>query len=263
MTRTLRMLLIAFTLAAAPLSHASTKTTDITDMWWIPSESGWGVNVILQYDTAFLTFFVYDKSNNPTWFVATANFVGPSGADLIWIGDLYVTTGPWFGGPFDPTTVVNRKAGSVTFRLTSINQAELSYTVDGVVVNKVVQRQTWKNENLSGNYNGGYSFLNTGCTPMALNGVQEDVGTIVVNHTGTSFSAAFDGANSSCTFGGSYNEMGKLGNVTGNYNCTDGTAGTFDLVEASGTISGFSGRMSGRSQFCQWTGTFGGVVRSQ
>jgi hypothetical protein len=263
MTRTIRTLLIAVALFATPLATASTKTTDITDMWWIPTESGWGVNVILQYDVAFLTFFVYDDTRNPFWVVAIANFAGPSGPDLVWSGDLYATTGPWFGGPFNPSAVVSRKAGTATFRLKSINQAELSYTVDGVVVNKVVQRQTWKNENYSGSYSGGYSFLNTGCTPAALNGVQEDVGVIDVNHTGATLNAAFVGTSSSCTFTGNYNQTGKLGEVTGTYNCADGTAGTFDYVEMNGTISGFSGRMSGRSQFCQWTGTFGGVVRSQ
>jgi len=256
-------MLIALALLASPLATASTKTTDITDMWWIPTESGWGVNVILQYDVAFLTFFVYDSAHNPYWVVATANFAGPSGADLVWSGDLYATTGPWFSGPFDPTAVVSRKAGTATFRLQSINQAVLSYTVDGVIVNKVVQRQTWKNENYSGSYSGGYSFLNTSCTPSALNGVQEDVGAINVNHDGITFNAAFDGTSSSCTFTGSYSQTGKLGEATGTYNCADGTAGTFDYVEMNGTISGFSGRMSGRSQFCQWTGTFGGVVRSQ
>jgi len=263
MTRYLRVALLACAMLASSLAAGSTKTTDITDMWWIPTESGWGVNVILQYDTAFLTFFVYDSSKNPYWVVATANFVGPSGADLLWGGDLYATTGPWFGGPFDPSAVASRKVGTASFRLTSVNSAALTYTIDGVAVNKVVQRQTWKDENYTGSYGGGYSFRNTGCMPTSLNGLQEDVGNLDITHMGSSWSAAFDGRLSSCTFSGTYTQTGKLGEVNGNYNCSDGTAGTFDLVEINGTISGFSSRMSGHSQFCQWTGTFGGVVRSQ
>jgi hypothetical protein len=263
MIRLLRLTLLACAIFASPIVLASTKTTDITDMWWIPTESGWGVNVILQYDVAFLTFFIYDSSNTPYWVVAAANFQGPSGADLLWSGDLFATTGPWFGGPFDPGAVATRKAGTASFRLTSLNAAELTYIIDGVAVIKSVQRQTWKSEIDTGSYSGGYSFRNTGCTPTSLNGIQEDIGTIDVSHIGSSWSAAFNGTLSSCTFGGTYSQAGKLGEVSGNYNCADGTAGTFDLVEITGTISGFSGRMSGHNQFCQWTGTFGGVVRSQ
>src|SRR5262245_6995493 len=112
MTRLARMLLIASALVVSPLTPASTKTTDITDMWWIPTESGWGLNVILQFDVAFLTFFIYDSSKVPYWVVAAANFQGPSGADLLWSGDLYATTGPWFGGPFDPLAVGKRPVGT-------------------------------------------------------------------------------------------------------------------------------------------------------
>ena len=41
-------------LFAGPV-RASTNTTDITGMWWKPAESGWGVNVTLQNDFAFLS----------------------------------------------------------------------------------------------------------------------------------------------------------------------------------------------------------------
>ena len=42
--------------------------------------------------------------------------------------------------------------------------------------------------------------------------------------------------------GGAGRRSARLGEVVGNYNCTDGTMGTFELYEISGTISGFSGR---------------------
>jgi len=43
MIRLFRLTLFACALFASPIVAASTKTTDITDMWWIPTESGWGV----------------------------------------------------------------------------------------------------------------------------------------------------------------------------------------------------------------------------
>jgi hypothetical protein len=39
-------------------ARASTFTSEITDMWWNPAESGWGVNIILQNSVAFATFLV-------------------------------------------------------------------------------------------------------------------------------------------------------------------------------------------------------------
>ncbi len=117
------------------------------------------------------------------------------------------------------------------------------------------------NENRAGNYGGGYSLRATNCNPSALNGVQENVGTILVNHAGSSFSATFSGT-PTCNFGGVYSQTGKLGEVVGSYNCSDGAAGTFDLFEISMSTSGFSGKMSGRNQFCDWSGSFGGIRRS-
>jgi hypothetical protein len=55
---------------------ASTLTSEITDMWWVPSESGWGVNIVLQYGTVFATFFVYDSNKNPVWYTAQLSYQG-------------------------------------------------------------------------------------------------------------------------------------------------------------------------------------------
>jgi hypothetical protein len=51
-------------------ARASTTTSEITDMWWNPAESGWGVNIILQNSVVFATFFVYDANHNPVWYTA-------------------------------------------------------------------------------------------------------------------------------------------------------------------------------------------------
>lgn len=39
-----------------------------TDIWWNPSESGWGVNFAQNGNFIFATFFIYGPPNNaPTW----------------------------------------------------------------------------------------------------------------------------------------------------------------------------------------------------
>src|SRR5450631_1590138 len=123
----MRKIFAIIALAFATSAPASTLTSEITDMWWVPSESGWGVNIVLQNGTAFASFFIYDANRNPVWYTATLNYQG----NFVWFGDLNATTGPWFGGPFPSTTTV-RQAGTMTFSLALLNQANLTYTVDGV-----------------------------------------------------------------------------------------------------------------------------------
>jgi len=50
--------------------------------------------------------------------------------------------------------------------------------------------------------------------------------------------------------------------VTGSYACSTGVQGSFSLVEMMPTISGFTGRIVGQNQFCQFSGTLGGIRRA-
>ncbi|HEY6828094.1 MAG TPA: hypothetical protein VI259_14640, partial [Gemmatimonadaceae bacterium] len=72
---------------AAGAARASTSSSEITDMWWNPGETGWGLNVILQRDVAFLTFFVYDTTGSPMWFTSDAHLATDGTA--VWSGQLY------------------------------------------------------------------------------------------------------------------------------------------------------------------------------
>jgi hypothetical protein len=239
---------------------ASTDSSEITDMWWNPGESGWGVNVILQRDVAFLTFFVYDRAGNPVWYTSPAR---RTTGDAAWTGPLYATNGPWFGGPFPAGNVGVRQAGTVTFAIASLDQATLAYTVDGVAVTKLVQRQTWTSEDYSGEYLGGYSVDNANCNPITRNGIEEAGGTLSVRQNGSAITVTAATTLWTCTYNGTYSQTGKLGEVTGSYACNNGVQGSFDLVEMTPTISGFTGRITGQNQFCQFSGSFGGLRRAQ
>ena len=43
---------------------------DYTDLYYVPGEEGWGVNVVQSDDFLFLTFFIYGPDNKPTWYTA-------------------------------------------------------------------------------------------------------------------------------------------------------------------------------------------------
>ncbi len=254
-------LIVALGLGSA---RASTNSTDITDMWWNPAESGWGVNIILQNDVAFMTFFVYDTTSTPIWYTSDIHYQGIDGTGaLVWTGNLYATTGPWFGGPFPPSNVTRRQAGTVSFALSSIDQATLSYSVDGVVVTRALERQTWTSEDYTGTYVGGFSIQLSSCNPASLNGLEEDAGTMSVSHNGSSISFVLTGTTDTCSFTGTYAQTGKLGQTQGSYSCASGISGTFSAAEMNPTISGFTARVNGQNQFCDWSGTFGGIRRAQ
>ena len=259
MRKLIVLAVVSIFMGAPQAASASTYSSEITDMWYIPAESGWGINVILQNNVAFVTFFVYDVNRNPVWYTATLTDVG----NFTWTGPLYATSGPWFGGPFPPSGVTVRQAGTATFALQLLNQAALTYTVDGVVVSKTLQRQTWTNEDYTGQYAGGYSILLTGCNASYLNGIQETAGVLSVNQSGASVSIAATTTVGSCSFSGAYTQTGKLGAIQGTYSCTDGTVGNFIAFEMTPTISGFTARIQGNNQYCQWSGYLGGIRRAQ
>ncbi|HEY3585288.1 MAG TPA: hypothetical protein VGL90_13045, partial [Casimicrobiaceae bacterium] len=51
-------------------AHASFGGDNNSDLWWVPSESGWGVQFVQQGALIFATMFVYDANGKPTWYVA-------------------------------------------------------------------------------------------------------------------------------------------------------------------------------------------------
>jgi hypothetical protein len=121
--------------AALIMPTASVATVyDVTGLWYIPSESGWGMNVIQQNTVLFITIFVYGPDGKPTWYVGS-NTQYVTGTVEKFTGPLYATTGPYFGGTFNSNAVSVRQVGTITF--------DVTYSVDGVTVNKTVQQQTW------------------------------------------------------------------------------------------------------------------------
>ena len=104
-------ILATLALAAALLSPgaaATTAGTDVTDYWYAPGESGWAVNVSHQFETVFLTFYVYDASGRPVWYSGSAPQGTATAQYVPFSGDLYETHGPWFGGAFNAAAVQYR-----------------------------------------------------------------------------------------------------------------------------------------------------------
>ena len=130
--------------AATPGGRVS--RTNYTDLWWVPSESGWGVNVTQQGSTLFATLFTYEAgtgtSNRGVWLVMSA---GARQSDGTFLGDLYQTTGPAFNAdPFTPIGGSNvTKVGTMRFRFADGEHGTLTYDVNGASVTKSIVPQTF------------------------------------------------------------------------------------------------------------------------
>jgi hypothetical protein len=115
----------------------------MTSLWWNPSESGWGLNLNQQGSTMFGTLFTYDASRAPLWLVMPGGTLQADG--VTFAGDLYRTTGPAFNAnPFTPIGAANiTRVGSMTVSFTQANAGTLTYSVNGVEVQKYIQRQVF------------------------------------------------------------------------------------------------------------------------
>lgn len=113
---------------------------DYTDLWWNPSESGWGVSLTHQFGVIFATWFAYDASGKAVWYVVSNCAVAGSGC----AGDLYRVTG---GSPLTTTwngsNLVLSAVGSVAFAFSDANNGLMSYTIDGVAGSRAITRQSF------------------------------------------------------------------------------------------------------------------------
>jgi hypothetical protein len=262
MKRLLHAGLVALVLVVAPLARAA-STTNFSDQWWDPSESGWGASVLQQRDVLFIDVFVYGADGRPTWFTAAAYLQPSPGAGrVLFVGDLYLTNGPYYGGAFNPAAVTNRRVGTLTFDASSTDTAALAYSVDGVLVTKNVTRQLWAFEDFSGAYYGGFTYQLSQCANPANNGAVEDLGAVQITHTGnTSFTMVTQSAATTCTWNGTYGQAGHMGNASGSFSCGNGIAGSFTAYELERSLGGFTGRFVAVDQFCHLDGRLGGVRR--
>ena len=209
----------------------------------------------------FATLFVYDLNNKPTWFVATLTYQG----NLAWSGDLLATTGPWFGAiPFDPSTVVVRKVGTMSWTAQTSNVGTTSYSVDGVNVSKSIVRQSLAAEDYSGHYAGATHLATTGCADPTRNVVTEDIAVFYVAQIAQTVTmTSFPIKGGSCSLRRHPLAVGTDGGVRREL-CT-AAAERMDRSPSPrcrSTSSGFSGRMTSQSPdlpACQSAGWIGGA----
>ena len=111
------------------------------DLWWNPSESGWGLNIAHQGDVLFITWFTYDTDGKALWLVGSD--VRKTG-NATYSGTLFRTVGPPVSAsPWDPSKVSRMPAGSATLTFADAGNGTFSYTVNGISGSKPITRQVF------------------------------------------------------------------------------------------------------------------------
>jgi len=112
---------------------------DYSDLWWNPAESGWGMSLTQHASTnVFAAWFVYGSDGKPVWYIVPT---GTWSNSMSYSGTVYKTTGPYYGGVFDPSLVTVTPVGSATLSFTAYDRGVFSYTIDGVTGSKTIERQ--------------------------------------------------------------------------------------------------------------------------
>jgi hypothetical protein len=260
MKRILAAACIAF---ALPCAHAADSiASDISDMWWNSSESGWGMNATQQGGILFITLYVYSADAKAHWFVAPdmlADLSNPSAPSFVFGGTLYETTGPAFSAAFNPAAVNARAVGTAQFTYTPPLAGTLVYTVDGVQVTKQLRRETWAVNDPTGTYAATLVTRSNTCSPTTT--TARDLGTATVTLVNGLFTIATAGATptDNCTFSGTYSQEGHMGASAGTFTCSASGTGPFTISEMETGTHGFLAAFTATIRGCAVYGHLAGT----
>jgi hypothetical protein len=241
MRRLARIAAVALWLAAG-IAHATPHFHDGNDLWIVPGESGWGLNLFHQGDTLFASLFVYGVDGKARWYTASS-LVGTDGGPLhdrpaVYTGALHESTGPAIGTAFDPSRVTRRQVGTLSVELgrqklstdTQIrNYAYVRYDIDGVQVTKQAFPFSFVAMGLTGNYTG------------YVGNAEQNFG-VVLNNGSFSMTTVTSGA--SCNYTGRQEPDGSLFHVEGSYTCSNLQSGAFTMTDIDVTRHGFTAKSS-------------------
>ena len=244
-----------------PLAGVGAVSQDVSDLWWNPSESGWGMQVNQMGSTVFATLYVYDASGRPTWYTAELSAQGNGQ----YTGPVYSSTGPSFAAAsFDAGAVTRTQVGTMSFTLQPDGTAVMTYSVGGTVVSKQLQRQTLVNANLTGTFQVQGTMTSSGCTDAANNGTVNGTSTIQVADVGGGLRQVtwvFPNGNT-CVYSGAQTQAGRFGALNGaTYACSSGETGTLNFSGLTSNGGAFGGQVGGNANSlgCTVSGRFSGI----
>lgn len=234
----IRVAALTLALAGAVVATPASAAPDLVDLWWNPSEPGWGVNFVQADSFIFATFFVYGPTNKPMWYTGQLT----RDANGIWKGPLYESSGSYFGAVFNPTLRAINQVGDASFSPINESAGALTYNVGSVVVTKTIQRQTLQKIDIDGTFIGALVTDVYNCDdgrPLTTSRrfVDGSASRVTGGATKIDFSFATGG---SCSFNGNATQAGRVFRIdNATYTCGTGLATMYEL---KATSLGFEGR---------------------
>jgi hypothetical protein len=123
---------------SAYLAPAPTSSTDYTDMWWNPNESGWGLNLVQHPSRIiFAVWYTYGADGKRTWYhMPTGSWTSTN----TYTGTLYATSAAAADKAFDPAAVVRTPVGTGTLTFSDGSNGTWSFSVNGSTGTKAITR---------------------------------------------------------------------------------------------------------------------------
>lgn len=259
MKKNLPSLLFAAAASLLLLFSQPGHATSAQDSWWNPNESGWGINVLQEGGTLGMAMYVYDSNSLPVWYLGSGSGSVSGGFS----GLMYSYRGPFFGAVFNPGAVSSSIVGNFTFRLTAVNSAEFQYTINGTTVTKTLQRLGVAAANMTGSYTGAMVYRLFNCNSGNPQNYLDNANFTVAHNASTVTITSTFPNGASCTHAGNYTQDGRYGRISGNYTCSAGPTGTFEMFEIETGSQAFSGRytatLASGALRCSQEGRMGGV----
>ncbi|QJR15187.1 DUF1800 family protein [Usitatibacter palustris] len=140
--RSLRLLAMVALLVVPSLQA---RAANFTDIWWNPSESGWGVALSHHHDKIFGLLYIYDADGKPLWVSMPDGKFENNGRT--YVGSLYRTTGPSYRAAFfNPTQVNVSSVGTARIDFGADDQsATMQVTIGSYQSTKQVKRYSFGN----------------------------------------------------------------------------------------------------------------------
>lgn len=132
---------IHFSVSALPSVAVAAPHDDYSDLWWSPQRSGEALLVKQSWTQLFAVWSVYDPSGRATWYsLQPGSWQRDSSGVLRFTGIVYRTTGPYWGGAYDPSQVVIAPVGNASFIPLAAGRAQFEVAIEGVAASIALER---------------------------------------------------------------------------------------------------------------------------
>jgi hypothetical protein len=236
----------ALVAALLATSILPSEAADFTDIWNDRRQPGTHISIAQQNDRLHITIATYDGAGNPVWYVAPNakiyGYINRVGGPPQFAGDLYAMRREQIGINFGEP--VGQPVGRIHVDGKSATRLDIETNINGVVTRTVNTRMTWRQDDFAEGY--AISYFGRQVTSPEVEGGKEV--RRVTRYLGEASYEVFEGkarmtieANGArCHYVGFHVPSGRIASIVGNFRCTSGAAGTFEMTEFSASTNGFS-----------------------